>query len=340
MHMKVLYICVNFNLINKALQYIYKKYSLLFTFFFLFSLISNSQTKTPVFTQHDLKVKKNDSTIHFGKVVLYDDLSAEWIESEKSIILVKKDSIRELLKSKIQNSEIFNTNWSNSRLFPYPDQTFHLMEDSIKINLLEESSFYMLPNEHLFSPFGWRRNRQHKGMDLDLDTGDTLRAAFSGKVRFSKYNNGGYGYLVIIRHFSGLETYYAHLDKLLVQPNDIVLAGDVIGLGGETGNALGPHLHFEIRYKDVAFNPANIIDFDSNNVKYINNGVDPIYYLTKEDFKWVSAASKKKYYKLKKGEYLGIVAQKHNISIKKILKLNPSIKETDILQIGKIIRVR
>ena len=213
-----------------------------------------------------------------------------------------------------------------------------MMDDSIKINLLEESGFYMVPNEHLFSPFGWRRNRQHKGMDLDLDVGDTLRATFSGKVRFSKFNNGGYGYLVIIRHFSGLETYYAHLDKLLVEPNDIVLAGDVIGLGGETGNALGPHLHYETRYKDVAFNPVNIIDFELNDVKYINN--EPVYYLTKEDFKWVASASKKKYYKLKAGDYLGKVAEKHNTTVNKLLKLNPKVKINDILTIGQVLRVR
>ena len=327
-------------MINKLYMLHFNRLFSNFIFVLIFLSISllNSQEKKQVYTKENLRIIKPDSSIHYGKLVLYDDLSSEWIESSKIKTLLSKDSLRNVLREKIKDSDVFNEYWSNSRLFPYPDQTFHMMDDSIKISLLEESGFYMVPNEHLFSPFGWRRNRQHKGMDLDLDVGDTLRATFSGKVRFSKFNNGGYGYLVIIRHFSGLETYYAHLDKLMVEPNDVVLAGDVIGLGGETGNALGPHLHYETRYKDVAFNPVNIIDFELNDVKYINN--EPVYYLTKEDFKWVASASKKKYYKLKAGDYLGKVAEKHNTTVNKLLKLNPKVKINDILTIGQVLRVR
>ena len=140
----------------------------IFVLIFLSISLLNSQEKKQVYTKENLRIIKPDSSIHYGKLVLYDDLSSEWIESSKIKTLLSKDSLRNVLREKIKISDVFNEYWSNSRLFPYPDQTFHMMDDSIKINLLEESGFYMVPNEHLFSPFGWRRNRQHKGMDLDL----------------------------------------------------------------------------------------------------------------------------------------------------------------------------
>ena len=137
------------------------------------------------------------------------------------------------------------------------------MTDSIVINF-QPSSFFCAPVGKLNSPFGPRGRKQHKGIDTGLDIGDTLRSVFDGKIRYAQYNSGGYGNLVIIRHHNGLETYYAHLSKMFVKSGDIVSAGDVIGLGGETGNALGPHLHFEIRYMDNAFDPEKIIDLKIN----------------------------------------------------------------------------
>ena len=101
----------------------------------------------------------------------------------------------------------------------------------------------------------------HHGIDLKLTTGDTVFAAFDGKIRYSDYNYGGYGNLVVMRHFSGLETYYGHLSALFVGPNEYVKAGDPIGLGGSTGRSTGPHLHFEVRYMGSAFNPEFLIDF-------------------------------------------------------------------------------
>lgn len=320
--------------------------------FFLKSLILlqvvflNAQTNKVLFSQ-DLEFK-SDSTTHYGTLLLYDDFSSEWIVSSKSNEMSKKDSLRDALRKISIKSDIFTKHWSNTRLFPYPKQDLHNMIDSVEINLTKNSGFHLPPNDHIFSPFGWRRNRQHKGIDLDLNIGDTLRSAFSGKVRFADFNNGGYGNLVIVRHFNGLETYYAHQDKLLVQPNDIVLAGDVIGLGGETGRALGPHLHFEVRYKDVAFDSQNIIDYEKGVLKSSTNyNSNSIYYLTKSDFSWVdvnnkraAANNKKKYYKLKSGDYIGKLAVQYKTTVKKILKLNPKLKNLNSLQIGQVIRVR
>ena len=102
------------------------------------------------------------------------------------------------------------------------------------------------------SNFGARWGRQHKGLDIKVYIGDTIRAAFSGKVRIVKYEPRGYGKYVVIRHYNGLETYYGHMSKQLVRENEEVKAGDPIGLGGNTGRSTGSHLHFETRVCGVA----------------------------------------------------------------------------------------
>ena len=116
------------------------------------------------------------------------------------------------------------------------------------------------------SNFGARWGRQHKGLDIKVYIGDTIRAAFSGKVRIVKYEPRGYGKYVVIRHYNGLETYYGHMSKQLVRENEEVKAGDPIGLGGNTGRSTGSHLHFETRLCGVALNPALMFDFRNQDV--------------------------------------------------------------------------
>lgn len=117
----------------------------------------------------------------------------------------------------------------------------------------------------LTSPYGYRPRfgRMHKGVDLNLRVGDTVRSAFDGRVRITKFEGAGYGYYVVVRHDNGLETVYGHLSRFLVKPNQYVKAGQPIALGGNTGRSTGPHLHFETRFMGLAINPAAIIDFDN-----------------------------------------------------------------------------
>ena len=122
------------------------------------------------------------------------------------------------------------------------------------------------PSRKINSPFGPRWGRQHKGIDVKVYTGDTIYAAFDGKVRITKYNAGGWGYYVVIRHPNGLETLYGHLSKQLVRENQIVHAGEPIGLGGSTGDSTGSHLHFETRLLGQAVNPALMFDFERQDV--------------------------------------------------------------------------
>ncbi len=116
------------------------------------------------------------------------------------------------------------------------------------------------------SQFGPRWGRQHKGLDIKVYTGDTIRAAFSGKIRIVRYEAKGYGNYVVIRHNNGLETIYGHLSKHLVRENQVVRAGQPIGLGGNTGRSTGSHLHFETRLCGVALNPALFFDFRNQDV--------------------------------------------------------------------------
>ena len=122
------------------------------------------------------------------------------------------------------------------------------------------------PSRVITSNFGARWGRQHKGLDIKVYIGDTIRAAFSGKVRIVKYEPKGYGKYVVIRHYNGLETYYGHMSKWLVKENEEVKAGDPIGLGGNTGRSTGSHLHFETRLCGVALNPALMFDFRNQDV--------------------------------------------------------------------------
>lgn len=117
----------------------------------------------------------------------------------------------------------------------------------------------------LTSPYGYRARfgRMHKGVDLNLRVGDTVRSAFDGRVRITRFEGGGYGYYVVVRHDNGLETVYGHLSRFLVKPNQYVKAGQPIALGGSTGHSTGPHLHFETRFMGLAINPAAIIDFNN-----------------------------------------------------------------------------
>lgn len=118
-----------------------------------------------------------------------------------------------------------------------------------------------LDNENeLSSPYGKRLGRNHNGVDIRASLKDTVYAAFEGKVRFSSYNAGGYGLLVVIRHYNGLETYYAHLSKQLVNQNEHVHSGQPIGIAGSTGKSSGVHLHFETRFCGLPIDPQKMID--------------------------------------------------------------------------------
>jgi len=190
-----------------------------------------------------------------------------------------------------------------------------------------------------------RRGRTHWGIDIPFPEGTPIVATFDGVVRVSTYNNGGYGNLVIIRHNNRLETYYAHLYRRLVNPGQIVKAGDTIGLGGNTGRSRGNHLHFETRYLGQHFNPARIIDFQNYKLacdtlfvggKVIKTNTDAVL-KSDQDGQPIDSSSPV-YITVRKGDTLGALAKKYRTTIDKIKKLNNM--KSDFLREGQRLRIR
>lgn len=157
-------------------------------------------------------------------------------------------------------ADLFNYNWSNQSV-----GGAYAGLQIPKTKNIDVTGYVAPVKGKLTSPYGWRARfgRMHKGVDLNLHVGDTVRAAFDGRIRITKNEPAGYGYYVVVRHDNGLETVYGHLSRFLVKPNQYVKAGDPIALGGNTGRSTGPHLHFETRFMGLAINPAAIIDFDN-----------------------------------------------------------------------------
>lgn len=258
---------------------------------------------------------------------------------------------------------LYGDEWDNR----YAHRTTEL-PDSFVINLRH---FCMpTPSRVVTSNFGSRWGRQHKGLDIKVYIGDTIRSAFSGKVRVVKYEAGGYGNYVVIRHPNGLETIYGHLDKHLVRENQIVKAGEPIGLGGNTGRSTGSHLHFETRLCGVALNPALFFDFRNQDVvadqvlfrrasyerdsnlatrergKVGNGGYtrDQIYGEPGHSEENVSTAVRQAmnqperiYYKVVKGDTLESIAEKCGVSIDELCRLN-GYRKNQKVRPGQIIR--
>lgn len=255
-----------------------------------------------------------------------------------------------------KDSTIFEKYWDTEKLFPYKDVEYSSLPKSLVIDLVDSTNGYHTPYKPspIRSRYGPRRGRAHQGVDLALKTGEKIYATFSGRVRISQYNRGGYGNLVVIRHDNGLETYYGHLSERLVEPNQWVEAGQVIGLGGSTGRSTGPHLHFETRYYGQSFDPERLIDFKSGTLCretfLLKRSYFSIYSRASQDFEDEIANEEQdkkeqaereamRYHKIRSGDTLGAIARKYGTTVGNICRLN-GIKSTTILRIGRTLRVR
>lgn len=179
----------------------------------------------------------------------------------------------------------------------------------------------------LTSRFGWRDGRAHNGIDIDLNVWDPVKSAFPGVVRFAGTANG-YGRLIVVRHYNGLETYYAHLHRLKVRSGDVVDAGDIIGLGGNSGHSSGSHLHFEVRFKGLPLDPSRLID--------LSNGELLADTLVLKRTRWSYAAYPKgtQFHTVAKGDHLYAIAEQYGISVQALCDLN-GISRRSILRVGQ-----
>ena len=202
---------------------------------------------------------------------------------------------------------------------------------------------FCMPTEHtrITDVFGYRprRRRAHYGLDIKVYVGDTIRAAFDGKVRIVK-NQGrrGYGKYVVIRHDNGLETVYGHLSKQLVEENQLVKAGEPIGLGGNTGRSTGSHLHFETRFLGIAINPIYMFDFPKQDIvadTYTFRKAKGVKRAGSHDTQVADGTIR--YHKVKSGDTLSRIAKLRGVSVSTLCKLN-RIKPTTTLRIGQVLR--
>ena len=299
----------------------------------------------------------------FSLPMMGQDLLARQAPIDRKMKAVDSMALHRLIQAESYDSpaaDLYN-DWNNR----YAHKA-SVLPDTFRIDL---KGFCMPTTSRvLTSNFGARWGRQHKGLDIKVYIGDTIRAAFSGKVRIVRYEGKGYGKYVVIRHYNGLETIYGHMSKQLVTEEQEVRAGDPIGLGGNTGRSTGSHLHFETRLCGIALNPALMFDFKNQDV------VDDYYVFRKSTYNRESAVATRlrgvgdiavngdldipqqsyasaqpaaktknarthstRFHKVSKGETLSSIARKRGMTVSAICKLN-HIKSNTKIRPGQILR--
>lgn len=292
------------------------------------------------------------STLFFAAttVLFGQDLIARQAPIDRKLKAVDSVTLQRLLDAeRLEEADLYSSSWNTQSTHCYSRSE---LPDSFKIDL---RGFAMpTPSRNITSRFGYRRafRRIHKGLDIKVYIGDTISAAFDGKVRIVKFDAGGYGNYVVIRHDNGLETIYGHMSKQLVKVNQDVKAGEPIGLGGNTGLSYGSHLHFETRLLGEAIDPSLLFDFanqdvtgdfyvyhkngkEKSNTMLANNDAD-----SKDKGTTASRSSGRTgnhYYKVHKGESLYSIAGKLGLSVAQLCSVNRIGKKTKIRP-GQILR--
>lgn len=297
--------------------------------------------------------------------VMGQDLLARQAPIDRKMKAVDTVALRNIIEreqAQSLSSQLY-TEWSNK----YAHQATTL-PDSFRIDL---RGYHMpTPSRVVTSNYGRRWGRMHKGIDVKVYIGDTIRAAFDGKVRVANYEAAGYGNYIVIRHNNGLETIYGHMSKRLVNENQNVKAGDPIGLGGNTGRSTGSHLHFETRLCGVALDPALMFDFKNQDVTadfymFRNSNAKKVGTIAKNTttpkvevqqnvpiigepndqtsakpattVKKTAAAPKATTHKVQKGETLFSIAKSHGLTVDQLRKINRLGKNNSI-KVGQVLK--
>ncbi|MGF1532200.1 MAG: peptidoglycan DD-metalloendopeptidase family protein [Bernardetiaceae bacterium] len=245
----------------------------------------------------------------------------------------------------LSSYDYFQT-WSSQEVNPYTVKASDL-PDSVCFDLYDLTKDKQwsppLDTAIINSPFGFRRWRNHNGIDLDLERGDLVRATFAGVVRVSRYDRSGFGHHLVIRHQNGLETLYAHLSERFVTPGMYVEAGQIIGTGGSTGRSTGPHLHFEVRYQGIPINPEEIFDFKANALREAKYQMDLRTFKRKGYFSGgaytlTSGKGSGQVYQVRSGDSLWTISRRYGTTIDKLCALN-GLTRRSTLRIGQKLRL-
>ena len=243
-------------------------------------------------------------------------------------------------------SEYYGSNWNTQhiRLNADPKPT-----GSVQLTLLRAGEQFRMPTcGRILSEFGYRNGSMHTGIDIKLEMNDPVYAAFDGMVRMAQ-EYGAYGKMVVIRHENGLETVYGHLNSIAVKRNQRVKAGDRLGGGGRTGRATGTHLHFETRFKGEPFNPRLLINMENcrlsvnqltlSKESYNLHGRNVQETPQTADATKNTANSKVQQHTVQRGDTLYNISRRYNTTVARLCQLN-NIKESSVLKIGQVLRVR
>lgn len=326
-----------------------KYFTTLLSIMLLIPFITNGQTRASEFTAKGAPIEYKKIKLD-GKVAYLHSETGKVIT--KSEYFVEHGSHSSVDHKHDEEFDHFDHYWESDKVNPYKEV---VVKTPFKIEF--DQATFTHPVDHdieVTSRYGRRKRRPHRGIDLNLVTGDNVRTVLPGKVRFVGYSHG-HGKTVVVRHVNEIETVYAHLSDYKVKENDIVAEGQVIGVGGNTGRSTGSHLHLEVRYKGVCVHPEYVFNFDgsrsirgselwvSNAWKtprfhsaYKKSEVTP---LRTEEIAIAAQKSEPRFYKVRSGDTLGHIAMKHHLGVSEICKLN-RISKKSTLKIGQVIKVR
>ncbi|WP_282135893.1 M23 family metallopeptidase [Seonamhaeicola maritimus] len=269
----------------------------------------------------------------------------EILEFSKAIELIVKDSTQTNIVT--VKPDIKSEYWDHTVYNPYKEVK---LQFPLQIQF-DDSTYFSPIGKHkvVTSRYGWRRGRPHKGIDIDLITGDSIFAMFDGVVRMSRYTSG-HGRTVVVRHYNGLETVYAHLSKYGIKENDTVAKGAYLGKGGTSGNARGSHLHLVINYQGMSINPEYLFRFDDNNairakeLWVTKKWTQPLFHNSKrqsqikpllsEQEAIASLIKQRSIYVVRSGDTLSRISKNNNVTVASICKVN-HIRRNSVIKIGQ-----
>ncbi len=347
---------------------------LLFATLLFFTLNSFSQSlpeelETSVVPEKSVTLEKSRSEVTYrqlhsssfsdGNGLFADGLK---LKMNLSVLEEVEEQQEEFDPADIPADDIYGGMWGNRHVDIYGS-----LENAPDTFMVDLGNFTMPVDGYMTSNFGRRGSRRyHYGIDLKAQTGDTIYAAFDGKIRVKQYERRGYGYYLVIRHVNGLETVYGHLSKFLVDENDFVLSGQPIGLAGNTGRSYGSHLHFETRFLGKPINPNFIIDFENKvthrdeylvtNSSYRKTNSSSRVVVSNSSVNGTSGSSvassgtasseitnkfvsgEVSYHRIQSGDTLGAIAKRYGTTVSELCRLN-SITSRTVLRIGKTLRV-
>lgn len=275
----------------------------------------------------DMLVRMVDSLFDLESI---SESDIELISYYNSIIISNQANLATVKFGSIPATSFYD-DFDESTVFQITDEKEFPESQILKIESDSLGQYHHPKIGPVNSKFGWRDGRMHKGIDINLKRGDAIVSAFDGMVRIAQVK-GAFGNVIIIRHYNGLETVYAHLSKIKVKVGQVVKGGQLIGLGGNTGRSSGPHLHFEVRFKGQALNPASIISFTDNNT--LNDSI----VIKKSRYGICAFPSNATLHTIERGDSWYEVAKRYGLTMKELCALNGTTKRY-YLKVGQKLRV-